>query len=141
MRKTFDVLDVSIIALIGVLLGLFMGGALSTHYSKPIIAALEVELIELQELVDTCPETMECYEPYGSPVEPEYILKGTVVKVNFVSEDELAGNEVGYAEYRVYGNVSVCHITAMLPEKILGDPRMDTLGHELLHCIAGSFHP
>ena len=99
-------------------------------------------LSEPQPLSDTCPETMVCYEPYGSSVEPEYILAGTIVQVKFVSADELPDGFEAYAQWEVDTdkNISWCIITTTLPKQVLGDAAMDALGHELLHCITGQFH-
>lgn len=33
-----------------------------------------------------------------------------------------------------------CIIYAQVPKYVDGDERMDTLGHEVLHCFAGDFH-
>lgn len=93
-------------------------------------------------VADTCPEQYVCYEPYGEPVSPEYILKGAIVNVRFVDADSLDVD--GYAEYELDPDgrpFSWCVITAPMPTQVLGDPAMDTLGHELLHCVTGDFHP
>lgn len=92
---------------------------------------------------DTCPETMVCYEPYGAPVEPEYILQGSVVMVRFIDESAMPDGYDAYAEYVAdfENNLSWCVITTVMPEQVLGDPKMDALGHEMLHCIVGAFHP
>ena len=86
---------------------------------------------------------MICYEPYGAPVEPEYILDGTIVLVRFVDSYTLPDGMAAYAEYVADfdANASFCVITTTLPEQTLGDPAMDALGHEFLHCLTGSFHP
>jgi hypothetical protein len=34
-----------------------------------------------------------------------------------------------------------CTLWINMPEQILGDPDMDGMGHELLHCLTGDFHP
>lgn len=93
---------------------------------------------------NACPEHLICYEPYGAPVEAQHILNGSIVQVTFVADDDerLQGNEAVAAWVVDYeSNLSWCAITAQMPEQVLGDPRMDALGHELLHCIAGNFHP
>lgn len=97
----------------------------------------------VDEVWDTCPETMICYEPYGAPVEAEYVFGGSIVRVDFVDESELPDDAEAIAEYvpNFEKNFSWCKITTLFPERVLGDPRMDALGHELLHCIIGDFHP
>jgi hypothetical protein len=90
-----------------------------------------------------CPEGMVCYEAYGPPVEPEYILNGSLVVVQWVAEEDMPDGYEAYAQYSVdfENNASYCLITTTMPEQVLGDSKMDALGHELLHCITGAFHP
>jgi hypothetical protein len=90
-----------------------------------------------------CPETMVCFEAYGPPVTPEYILSGSIVLVKFIDQSDMPDGYEAYAEYEVdfANNLSYCLITTSLPEQVLGDSKMDALGHELLHCITGNFHP
>lgn len=108
------------------LLGLLAGGFYATT-TKP----------------NTCPEDMYCYEPYGAPIAAEYVLDGAIVAIKFVDASEFKNGEEAYAIWEVdYDkNISWCLIKAQFPEQVLGDPRMDALGHELLHCITGNFHP
>ena len=81
-----------------------------------------------------------CYEPYGQEVEPEYIINRTDVEIRWVTPADLPRNVEAQATYTLHGNWSSCLIEAQLPEHILGDPKMDALGHELLHCLTGNFH-
>jgi len=89
------------------------------------------------------PSDQVCYEPYGPPVIAEYFLRGSIVMVNFIDKDDMPDGYEAYAEYTpdFDNNFSWCLITATLPEQVLGDPAMDALGHELLHCISGAYHP
>lgn len=89
-----------------------------------------------------CPESMVCFEAYGPPVEPQYILNGSIILVRFIDESDMPDGYEAYAEYDVdfEANMSWCLITTIMPEQVLGDSRMDALGHELLHCLTGSFH-
>lgn len=99
---------------------------------------------QFQEAYNTCPETMYCYEPYGAPVEAEHVMQGAIVQVNFLpaGHQDLHGSEAIATWVVDYdNNVSWCVINTQFPEQVLGDPRMDALGHELLHCIIGEFHP
>lgn len=92
---------------------------------------------------DVCPESMICYEPYGAPVEAKYFLNGSIILVSFIDAADMPDGVEAYAQYAAdfENNLSFCVITAVIPEQVLGDPRMDALGHELLHCITGAFHP
>jgi len=51
-------------------------------------------------------------------------------------------NRLGFAVWANPGNKPYwCRIHAQKPTKVNGDEKMDTLGHELLHCMIGTFHP
>lgn len=56
--------------------------------------------------------------------------------------NESAINRLGFA---VWANPSRrpywCKIHAVKPTRVKNDEKMDTLGHELLHCVIGTFHP
>jgi len=51
-------------------------------------------------------------------------------------------NRLGFA---VWANPSRepkwCKIHAVKPTRVKNDEKMETLGHELLHCMIGTFHP
>lgn len=97
----------------------------------------------VQEALHTCPPDTFCYEPYGAPIQAEYVLKGTLVLVRWLPASQMPPNTEAYASWKVdfENNMSVCLLTATPPQQVLGDPRMDALGHELLHCLTGNFHP
>jgi len=80
-----------------------------------------------------------CYAPYGGPVEPEFQAETTLVTVKWIKAER--GMEA-YASwlYDSETNATICVITARMPDQVLGDPDMDSLGHELLHCLTGDFH-
>jgi len=51
-------------------------------------------------------------------------------------------NRLGFAVWANPGNKPYwCRIHAQKPTRVTGDDKMDTLGHELLHCLIGTFHP
>ena len=104
------------------------------------IDKLEVELVEAY---DACPEDTYCYKPYGAPIEAEYVMTGSLVIIRWTPEDQMPDGVEAFAEWEVdyENNFSACVITATPPQQVLGDPRMDALGHELLHCLIGNFHP
>ena len=58
------------------------------------------------------------------------------------ARNERSINRLGFA---VWANPSRepkwCRIHAMKPTRVKGDEKMETLGHELLHCMIGTFHP
>lgn len=106
-------------------------------------------VIVFPNLPTHCPEGMECYKPYGVDVTPEYILMGTIVRVHFLEPSEITlpdtGESVaGYSTYELDPQgrpFSWCQIYVPMPTQVLGDAAMDTIGHELLHCVTGDFHP
>lgn len=57
------------------------------------------------------------------------------------ARNERAINRLGFA---VWANPSKepkwCRIHAMKPTRVKNDEKMETLGHELLHCMIGTFH-
>lgn len=65
----------------------------------------------------------------------------------YVEEFGRARNESGINRlgFAVWANPSKepkwCRIHAMKPTRVNNDDKMDTLGHELLHCMIGTFHP
>ena len=80
-----------------------------------------------------------CYVPYGTGVHPEFIAGTSLIKMNWVEGER---GMVAYASY-LYDeetNSTICLITARMPDQVIGDPEMDSLGHELLHCMTGEFH-
>ena len=108
------------------------------------VGALRRALIpETPQVVDTCPESMVCYEPYGAPVEPQFILDGTIIKIVFIAAEDMPDDIEANAMYSVDfdANISWCVITTTMPQQVLGDPLMDALGHEVLHCLTGDYHP
>lgn len=58
------------------------------------------------------------------------------------ARNESSINRLGFA---VWANPSKkpywCRIHAVKPTRVQNDEKMDTLGHELLHCMIGTFHP
>ena len=85
-----------------------------------------------------------CYEATGEFVKPEFQAQSTMIRVHWITGTvNVDGTEaVGYSKY-LYDpelNASVCEIFVPMPKRVVGDDRMDTLGHELLHCLAGQFH-
>jgi hypothetical protein len=58
------------------------------------------------------------------------------------ARNESAINRLGFA---VWADPSRepkwCRIHAVKPTRVKNDEKMDTLGHELLHCVIGTFHP
>lgn len=85
-----------------------------------------------------------CYQTSGESVKPEYRAEGTSLRVNWVQGTVMyEGEEAVGLSVWVYDddtNTSVCEIWVPMPEQVMGDDDMDTVGHELLHCLAGEFH-
>jgi len=43
-------------------------------------------------------------------------------------------------EHQIEHNYAACDIHTVRPEYVIGDPAMDTIGHEVWHGVAGEFH-
>ena len=57
------------------------------------------------------------------------------------ARNERAINRLGFAVWANPGKRPYwCKIHAVKPTRVTNDEKMDTLGHELLHCIIGTFH-
>jgi len=62
------------------------------------------------------------------------------VEVLWFHEDSRGGD--AFAEWVVRDDgIADCTLWIHMPQQVLGDPDMDGIGHELLHCLAGNFHP
>ena len=77
-------------------------------------------------------------------VQPEFRASSTLVRVNWITGPmNYQGDEVvGLSKY-IYDeelNASICEIWIPMPKLVHGDEAMDTVGHELLHCLTGGFH-
>lgn len=58
------------------------------------------------------------------------------------ARNESAINRLGFAVWADPGRTPHwCRIHAVKPTRVKNDEKMDTLGHELLHCVIGTFHP
>lgn len=83
-------------------------------------------------------EGLYCYNPYGRPVIAEHYADTVRLKVNWLFDDR---GEVAWSEWDIAEDNTVdCEIWVHRPEQPLGDPDMDALGHEVLHCLIGDFH-
>ncbi len=84
---------------------------------------------------------LTCYEPYGSNVEPQFLADHAFIKVNYLTHPLPDGSEgAAMFIYDPETGISACELWVPVPMHVLGDPAMDTLGHELLHCLTGYFH-
>lgn len=83
-----------------------------------------------------------CYWNKGEQVSPEFNGTTTIVEIHWTSESELRKQGVsGYSNYQfIDASTTACAIYAPIPTHVYGDHKMDTLGHELLHCLIGSYH-
>jgi hypothetical protein len=81
-----------------------------------------------------------CFNPYGTAVVPEYQATQSLIVVEWVTQGR--GEQVDSSWfYDEETDTSICKIWIRLPDQILGDPDMDGIGHEVLHCLTGAFHP
>lgn len=114
----------------------FLGGLLAGLLAAIALLAMAEE--EHEELEYDVKEY--CFEPYGTEVRPERMstkFKGTV---NWYHDGPRGGNV--YASWDIEDDGTVdCELWLIMPRQIMGDPDMDGIGHEFLHCVAGDFHP
>jgi len=108
-----------------VILTFFAGFALARGWMQAMAA-------ELEEY---------CYNPYGEYVVAEHYVDYVVLRVVWEGER----GEIAWSEWEIWEDengeeFSECLVTVPRPKQILGDPDMDALGHEVLHCLIGSFH-
>ena len=80
-----------------------------------------------------------CYVPYGVGVHPEFVAGISLVTMKWVDGPKGMEAWASYM-YDEETNSTICVITARMPDQIIGDPEMDSLGHEFLHCVTGDFH-
>ena len=81
-----------------------------------------------------------CYEPYGTEVQGEFKAKQALVIVNYLEQPRGETVESTWL-FDDTIDTSLCEVWIRIPDQILGDPDMDGIGHEFLHCIFGDFHP
>ena len=114
-----------------------------------LIALLSMQLALLNTPAPAEPVAEEqseqvCYEPYGSNVEPQFLAQYAFVKIHYITDDlNIDGEPADGAAIFAYDpatGISGCEVWIPVPMQVLGDPEMDTIGHEFLHCIAGYFH-
>ena len=74
--------------------------------------------------------------------ENQKAVDGAYVEEFGRARNESAINRLGFAVWANPGNKPYwCRIHAVKPTRVKNDEKMDTLGHELLHCVIGTFHP
>lgn len=81
-----------------------------------------------------------CYAPYGTDVgEGEFDALRSLIEIHWLygERGEEANSSWYYDEET---DTSICVIWVHRPEQVLGDPDMDALGHEAMHCFIGDFH-
>ena len=83
--------------------------------------------------------SLYCYAPYGKQPLAEFEAGTALVVVHWI-DGERGGEARSEFLYDASTDVSLCEIWVIRPEQILGDPDMDALGHETLHCLIGDFH-
>jgi len=103
-----------------------------------IIVAVFGMLLLINLIPDAEDKEEYCYAPYGGPVVAEH--EATEVNLSVTWSH---GSRASYAQaawfVREDGTVD-CEIFVPRPHQVLGDPDMDSIGHEVLHCLIGSFH-
>ncbi len=88
---------------------------------------------------DSSAEEEYCYEPYGAPVEEEYRAGRTLIQVVYLDAERGEEANASYL-YDEETDTTICKIWIRVPDQVIGDPDMDSIGHEVLHCLIGDFH-
>jgi len=81
-----------------------------------------------------------CYTEYGGPPQLEHRATHTLIEVVYMDGPVGMETEASWA-YDDETGISICKIWIRIPDKILGSADMDGMGHELLHCLTGDYHP
>lgn len=94
-----------------------------------------------------------CFANGDELVKPEYIISNLLITVNwFDTEEELAeavsargyeveeSLELSECEIHPEQDIGWCEVWLVKPRTVIGDPFMDSLGHEALHGFFGDFH-
>jgi len=99
------------------------------------------EELYVEAWVDEVADVEEyCYTPYPSPVTQEFKAARVLVEIEYLDtgRGELVESSWYYDEET---DTTICKIWIRIPDDVIGDPDMDGLGHEFLHCMIGNFHP
>jgi len=80
-----------------------------------------------------------CYAPYGGPVVAEFEADQALVKIIWLEGKRGMRAEASYY-FDEESGTTLCIIWVRRPDEVLSDPDMDSLGHEVLHCLIGTFH-
>ena len=99
-------------------------------------------------------------DPDGSKLPEDFDRSGEAVEITVIWHNSQQAVDKAYVEefgrarnersinrlgFAVWANPSRepkwCRIHAMKPTSVKGGEKMNTLGHELLHCMIGTFHP
>ncbi len=120
----------------GTLLGLAIGFLLTAFLHSGTVRA-EEPLVEVTLEVTAVEEY--CYTPYPSPVTQEFKAARVLVEIEYLDtgRGELVESSWYYDEET---DTTICKIWIRIPDDVIGDPDMDGLGHEFLHCMIGNFH-
>ncbi len=107
--------------------------------SKPFVKIGVVIILALSVVAAEVYGEEYCYVPYGVGVHPEFIAGTSLVKMNWIEGERGMEAWASYM-YDEETNSTICLITARMPDQVIGDPDIDALGHEFLHCVTGDFH-
>ena len=122
----------------GTLIGIALGFLLTSLLYGGTVRGEE---LYVEAWVDEVADVEEyCYTPYPSPVTQEFKAARVLVEIEYLDtgRGELVESSWYYDEET---NTTICKIWIRVPDDVIGDPDMDGLGHEFLHCMIGNFHP
>ena len=121
----------------GVIIGVTVAFLLTAFLHSGIVRAEEPS-VEVTLEVTAVEEY--CYAPYPSSVTQEFKAARALVEIEYLDtgRGELVESSWYYDEET---DTVLCKIWIRIPDDVIGDPDMDGLGHEFLHCMIGNFHP
>jgi len=94
-----------------------------------------------------------CFSGGGELVKPEFVVSNLLLTANWFDTEEELATAVSALGYEVEENLEVsecevhpdqdigwCELWLVIPKYVIGDPYMDSLGHEAGHGFFGDFH-
>lgn len=104
-------------------------------------------------MMNEAPAEDVCFENGDEPVKPEYVVSNMLFTVNWFNtaeELEAVVSALGYevdeslelseCEVHPEQDIGWCELWLVIPKTVIGDPFMDSIGHEAAHGFFGAYH-
>ncbi len=89
---------------------------------------------------DVNAEEEVCYKPYGEPVTSTHHVTTLLISVHWIDPDDYDAEGASECLIEEHLNTGWCEVWIPKPVRVLGDPYMDAIGHEIMHGLEGDFH-